>query len=243
MIEGIRNFLHNATTGVKVTVVGFLVLVVAILVVALVNLLKPEPIMDTHVEVENFSEETGVPEGYQVNIEKLMWSAIESNNAFDGTVFTDAKVREGSYNEVVNGDSVTAKFIIDIPSMKYSFAVTASWTKNRPDMKDPSIYVECPHYLDVIYTDTKCIAVTPVEQVQRYLPHYDYIEGGRLVSVELRQYDVFQEHAGESYLAINVDACGDTKLLETGKNVTVKWLKSIYLDPNDYYMEVLDTCR
>jgi len=242
-MEGIKNFLRNASTGLKVAVGGFLALVLVIIVVAIVVLVTPGPVEDTHVEVANFEEATEVPDDYQTNIQKLMWGAIESNDALNNVVFTDAEVRKGSYSETTSGGATIAKFIIDVPSMRYSFAVTASWADGNVDTEDKSIYLECPHYLDVIYTDTKCIAATPIEQVERYLPHYDYVSDGKLVSVMKRKYDVFQEHAGEPYLAISVNACGDAGVMEAARNVVVQWLKSIYLDPNDYYLEVLDTCQ
>ncbi|MBQ2660973.1 hypothetical protein IJF93_02780 [Candidatus Saccharibacteria bacterium] len=243
IVESIKNFFRYSSVGARVGVVTFLLFDLIVIVVAVVILTRPAPGEDSHVEITNFDEVAAVPEDYQTNVQNLIWKAIESNDVFKDVVFTDAVVRADSYNEVTNGEVVTAKFIVDIESMHYSFAVTASWQKGNTNVDDKSIYVECPHYLDVIYTDTKCIAMTPEEQVGRYLPHYDYVGDGRLLSVTMRQYDTFQERAGEPYLAIEVNACGNESLLEAGKTATVKWLKSIYLDPNDYYMETLDVCR
>lgn len=243
IIEGIKNFWRNSTVGIKVVVIGGVIGIVAIMIISAVVLLTPKPVEDSHVEVENFDDITAVPEDYQVDIQKLMWQAIEVNSALDGIVFTDAQIREGSYKEVVNDKTVSAKFIIDVPSMKYSFAVSASWSEGNTEVDDKSIKVGCPYYLDVIYTDTKCIAESPIEQVERYLPHYDYVGGDRLVSVEKRKYDIFQEHASEPYLAVSVKACADAGLMNAARDATVQWLKSRFLDPNDYYMEVIDTCR
>lgn len=243
LLDGIKSFWKNASTGVKIGVVSFLLLMIMVVVVSVIMLLRPRPVEDTHINVTNFEELVQVPEDYQTNIQKLMWRAIEASGVGDNVVFADAVVRDGSYSETTRGDVVTARFIIDIESMRYSFAVEANWSKTNPNVDDQNIHIECPHYLDVIYTDTKCIAATPIEQVSRYLPHYEYLDGGQMMNVTMRKYDIFQEHSAEPYLAVEVNACGDDGILSSGKNKTVQWLKSIYLDPNDYYVEVLDTCQ
>lgn len=228
--------------GMKVTIVVFLLVVLVSVIVALVVLLTPKPVEDERVEVVNFNTGTNVPVNYQSNVRRLIGNVMKASGALNAEMYVDATVREGTYREMSDDDGVRASFIIDVPSFKYSFAVMTNWSINEPDPTDKNVRVECPYYLDVIYTDTKCIAETPVEQVQRYLPHYEDLGGGTL-SVEMRKYDAFQENANEPYLALSVRACGDTGILEAAQSRVVKWLKSRYLDPNDYHMEVLDICR
>lgn len=242
--EAVVNFYKYGPTKSKVVVTLGLIGILLIIVISIVGILMVAGVFedDTHINVVNESEIEEVPKDYKNSMLKTIWAAIESSNDITGVEFEDAVVREGSYNSSAEDGLTVANFILDIEALHYSFDVTATWREGVDSGKDPDIQVRCPYYLDVIYTDTKCIAQSPIEQLERYLPHYEYLRDDLMYSVELHKYDSFQEHAGEQYLAVRVKACKNAELLDRAVEETKKWIKSVYLDPNDYYWEPIDSC-
>lgn len=240
--ETISNFYKYAPTKSRIVVsLGFLGLLAIIIISVIGIILKNfKPVEDTHITLTNPSIIANVPLSHQTAILKSIWSAIDSDNDFSGIIYEDAAIRDNSYTETISNGITTANFIIDIESLHYSFAVLAHWSNNSSS--DPDVHISCPHYLDVIYTNTKCVAQSPLDQLRRYLPHYENLSNGELYDVKLRTYDNFQAHAGEQYLAISAKACGNSAILDEALSNTKAWLKSIYLDPNDYYLEPIDSC-
>lgn len=243
MFKAIKNFWQYGSIQAKAGVIIFCIFNLVIIIIAIVNLLAPILKEDYNVQVANFDETTNVPKDYQEYIQKLIWKKIENNMDISGVVYEDAKVRDSSYQEETEGEVVTASFIIDIEKLRYSFAVAVRWNTNKKSIVDPDIQITCPHYLDVIYTDTKCIATTPAAQISRYLPHYETIPDGKKISINFRVYEFYQAYAGEQYLAVEVKACQNAETISLAKSAAINWIKSIYLDPNDYHMEIVDSCH
>lgn len=235
-MDNLKTFLNNVPLKAKIGAVVALVLAVAILLVITVASNQTEPQSDTLVNVENFEDTTTVPDGYKAVIESSIGDMIRSNSGLSTLEFNDAVIRDGTYKETINGDDRSANFIVDIESLHYSFAVNVSWVDKKNSLKDPDVIITCPHYLDVIYTDKKCIAQSPRTQLERYLPHYGKVRGVK--------YAVnFQQVVDSSYLRIEIPACNDPALIEEAKTDVKKWIKSIYLDPNDYEIGSINTCR
>lgn len=195
----------------------------------------------TLAEITNYSETANIPVGYRDEIDKRIGVIINEHLENVGLVFSEAVIREGTYQEKEGEFSTNAKFIVDVPELKYSFQVDVIWSnktdKNEEKTQDPDITIKCPHYLDVIYTDTKCIVQTPEQQLERYLPYYEDLDSGQRFGVSMKKF------GGEPYVAVEVKSCGDTSVAERAVNATKKWMKSIYLDPNDYTIKPLDICK
>ena len=242
MFESIKNFIRYGSMKAKLIIASVVVIIIGALVIFVINAL-PKPEGTSLVRVDNFAE-THVPDEYQTIISKAIQNILASNDESTSVSFSDGVIREDSYQEYSNETSTSAKFIIDFDSLHYSFQVNTSWMRNNISTDDPEIVISCPHYRDVIYTDKKCIASSPQAQLSRYLPHYEYITRAKVkLSVSERKYDSFQKNAGGSYLATELKACGNQSLKESAETAVVSWIKSIYLDPNDYKIEVIDTCR
>ena len=232
----VKNFWQNIDAKAKVllTIVAVVVLVIAVWSVIM---LIPEAQMDRRVTVTNYSDENvSVPRGYQQYISERIGDILRKSTMLDETETADGKIREGTYSESTDGDIVTAAFIVDVESVKQSFDVKVIWLKGKDIGDDPNVTITCPYYTDVIYTDTKCQVTTPENQLKRYLPHYDYIDDTK--------YAVnYQRYTDQMYLRIEIAACGDANLQKSAIDETKNWLKSRYLDPNDYKIETVDTCR
>lgn len=216
------------------SVLGMFLLVVIVAVIA-----SNKTVVDkvAPINIADFEDATSMPKGYRSEVERSISDIIKKNSETSGLVFSDAIIRDGTYKEEAEGDAVKARLIVDIDSLHYSFEVEATWPKNVGDGEpvDPDVVIKCPHYLDVIYTDTKCIAQSPQQQLRRYLPHY-----GRVGDVK---YAVdFKRYVDKTYLRIEIPACSNVVLLEEAKESVKKWLKTIYLDPNDYEITTINTC-
>lgn len=238
-MEGVRNFWQNANAGIKsLVIIASLVFIVAI--AAFIISLIPEEQFDSRVTVENFGEVANLPKGYKKYIQDNIGNILKENSIVDASETANAVVREGSYSESEKNGARTAEFIVDIENLRQSFAVTVVWaastSADQEKIEDPNVTIECPYYLDVIYTDTKCLAQAPEQQIKRYLPHYDYA-GEVKYAVDLKKY------ADQMYLQVEIPSCGDSSLRESAVEGTKKWLKSRYLDPNDYKIETMDVCR
>ncbi len=217
----------------------FGVFVVVIIVIAMVVLLRTDPKSDSNVLIENYAG-TNVPTGYKDVIQENISNILRRNSIISSTEVVDAEIREGSYKESIDDDLVVSKLIADVESLQYSFQVTVTWWRGMNDNReitDPDVVVECPYYTDVIYKDKKCIAQEPYQQIKRYLPYYQYLGSGQKFGVSLKQFN------DEYYLAVEVKACGDENVTESTVDATKKWIKSMYMDTNDYRIETFDICR
>lgn len=236
--DGLKNFIKYGSTRARVTALALCLFCATVLIVFIVKLLIPEKKSDSHINVTNLSKDISLPRAYLENIQKTIWYRLSSELDLSGAHYEDAVIREGSYSESTSGDIVSAKMIIDLEALHYSFAVTYSYNKKSRVYDDPNITITCPHYTEVIYKDKKCIATTPDIQLERYLPHYDYLPG-----TDTKYAASFKKNGGSSYLAVEVASCGNQAIKDSAVSSVKSWLKSIYLDPNDYKIDTLDVCK
>ncbi len=231
----IRNFYNNADKKLRYIVIGFIVAVIAVILIAIINLL-PKPQSDQRVTITNTDENVHIPESYQNYVQENIGKILRQNGLLDDAGTAEALIREDTYEETEAVDTITAEFIVDIEAVRQSFEVKVIWSRGKDITMDPNVTITCPHYTDVIYTDTKCLVSSPDEQLKRYLPHYDYANDVKYAVNVMKYVD-------ESYLRIEIPACGDEALRNASIDGTKKWLKSLFLDPNDYRIETVDTCR
>ena len=237
-MQNIQASWQNLNKGTKIAIISFISIMILIIIIAIVIKLTPEPVYNSRVTVDNFSEISDLPNGYKRYIQDNIGNILKNSSAIDEAETADAIIRDGSYEEESSGSMIKSEFIIDLESLQYSFAVTVTWpagTNLDQKITDPDVSISCPHYLDVIYTGTKCIAESPTAQLEHYLPHYDRIDGVKYAVIA-------NQYTGKSYVDIEISACGNTELLNSALSSTKKWLKSIYLDPNDYDIKTTDIC-
>lgn len=230
-----RNFIDNSTVGMKVVVVLFIIMCILAVVLAVISNIKNQE-RGPGIPITNFSEVSDAPEEYQINTEQLIWMLTEQNGDVEDLSQYSATIRDGSYSEEADKKTRKAHFIVDIEELRYSFEVTMSWLEGRTKKEDLYVKVQCPYYTDVVYTDTKCVAETPEMQIKRYLPHNEYLDNETLVHVE--ESSVGREHR----LLVKVDACRNQNITDAAIERTVKWVKSIYMNPEDFVIEPYDMC-
>lgn len=245
IVDSVKDFIRYASLRAKIIAVSIIASVCLILVISigvLISRIKPAVPDYNPVEITNYEEATNAPSIQRTMISQHLYDLILEAEGTSNLDLTSAKIREGSYRETKEDNVTRARYIIDIEPLHYSFEINTSWTGGRADSEDPDVSISCPHYIDVIYKDKKCIAETPEQQISRYLPYNEYMSNGEKFHVESRVYDNFQEHAGEQYLAVIVPRCRDEAAKAEALTIFKKWLKSIYLDPNDYHIEAMGKC-
>ena len=240
-MESLRIFIKNMSREAKIVAGGVLAGFLVIIIIAIVVLNRTTVKDVALTEVTNFDEASNMPVGYKNVVNKRIGELINENDDSSDLVFSEATIRNGTYKEDVGDSTTKARFIVDIPELKYSFQVEVVWAsktdKNKEKIEDPDVTILCPHYLDVIYTDKKCIAQDPDQQLKRYLPYYEDLESGQRFGVSMKKF------GGEYYVAVEVKSCGDNSIANSAVNATKQWMKSIYLDPNDYVINALDICK
>lgn len=237
--ERFRNFMQYGTWQAKTAVFGGLGIFLLIIVVAIAALLIPKITNTYLVAIDNYDETINIPEGYYDVVQKNIQNIFVQNGAMDIPTYQDASVREGSYKEKRSDNIVVSDFIIDIESMQYSFKVKVVWVAGESAiLNDPDVTITCPDYTEVIYTEKKCIAETPIQQIKKYLPHTLEIEGG----LEPTFWIDLKKKMNSFYVSVAIRTCGDKQLEEKAVKETKKWIKSRFLDPNDYEIKTTDVC-
>lgn len=232
----VKNFISNSSVWAKIAIVLFFVLILIAIVLAVISTMNMKKEDDTHIDVSNFPEISNAPKEYQIGTEQLIWQLIEQNEPIPDFSDYQAIIREGSYHEETNNNISSADFIIDIEELRYSFEVSLSWPKGQKVYSDPSIKIRCPYYTDVIYTDTKCVAELPTAQIRRYLPHNYYLDNGYRVHIDENS------TGGNFRLLVYINACKDENLIDSAMDYARNWIKTLYIDPDDFRMEAYDTC-
>lgn len=240
----LKNFWKNSSTKAKAFVLSIFGSLLIILIISIISLLnQPKPyVAPQHVNISNWSENLTIPDSLKTEVEQQIWSEIKDEEGITPSTIYDATIRQDSVSK--SDDSTLV--LIDIEPLHYSFRTTITYNESKINQPyyNPGSFIECPYPKEVIFTDKKCPIGTPLSQLQRHLPHYQYLsDESTTFSVTTRTYDSFQKFSGEQYLAVSANSCGDQqKMTETNKLVK-EWLKSLYLDPNDFHIEILDTCE
>jgi len=87
--------------------------------------------------------------------QNLCWT-IGLNTTVDVTEITDANIRESSYHQTYNSNKkvYTTTFLVDIPSLRQTYAVSDKWSPvpaGQSDLSDYSAMVLCPSEEDLVF--------------------------------------------------------------------------------------------
>ena len=152
----LSNLWQNLTKNQKIVFFALLQLVViVVLVVALNTAFGTER---QHVEIENNDVLSNVPKSDRDLLDEQLWNLIQNNVAgVDRSVIDDAVVRDGTYKETNDGEgNLGATFLLDIDSIKQTYAISIVWTTNRSEIVADSVYVDCPPIDQMKYPETVC---------------------------------------------------------------------------------------
>ncbi len=145
----------------------------------------------------------------------------------------DAVIRDGSYSEEIKNEVTTAKFIIDIDSIKQSYVVNFSWsnTENIPN----NIFIECPTIFESKYPDSNCVGMyTTSSSPELYLPYKGTTKSGIQYEISVKQYN-----GGNFYFEVSTKDCQN---LDEAKAAAEVWLNTTPLK-SLYPIEVKRFCN
>lgn len=129
-----------------------------------------------NVEVVN-ENSTPIPSDYWKGVKQEVWNLLEKNvSNLTQSNIDDAVIREGTYSETYNNDIITATFLLDIESLRQTYAITVSWSK-KVDVYD-AIQINCPPRDQMLYPETICYGMyNNTYSLDLYLPYAVYPEG------------------------------------------------------------------
>lgn len=136
----------------------------------------------------------------------------------------DAVIRNGSYSEKTRDGITTAKFIIDIDSIKQSYTVDFSWSDT--ESLSTNIFIECPTVFESKYPDSNCVGMyTTSSSPELYLPYKGTTKSGISYEISVKQYN-----GRDFYFEVSTKNCQN---LDEAKAAAEAWLnttplKSLY---------------
>ena len=168
---------QNLSRNQKIGLAVVFEVIFVVVVVALVNLaLQPE----LNVAVTN-EKETPIPEQQWEGVKKEVWHLVEDNveNATRANI-DDAEIRDGTYEETTENNITTAQFLLDIDSIRQTYAVTVSWS-DAVELHD-YVAIDCPPVEKMKYEDAVCYGMyNNTYSLDLYLP---YIKKGEVQNPE-----------------------------------------------------------
>lgn len=227
----------NPSKKAKIVLLSLAVIFALVIIISVIALIIPKN-PSTHIHIDNFSEITSAPDEYRKLIEDTIWNTIQNHSEITQKDLSNATIRKGSSSEDTDGNLVTTSFLVDLESLHYTFRVTFFWNNSQKKVpSDPTISVTCPSADEIIYDDFVC----PIDAslaIRNHLPHEETLKDGTQINLTLKRYDTYQNHAGESYLAISLPTCNSYNQLLEAKNLTEKWLGSLHLDASNLRLEI-----
>lgn len=225
MFENLKN---NLSKGQKT---GIILIIEAIFVAVVIFLVHSALQPELNVEVAN-QNETPIPTEQWNGVKKQIWHLIEDN--VDGVTKTnidDAVIRDGTYEEETNNEITTAKFLLDIDSIKQTYAVTVSWS-DTVELSD-YVAVDCPSQDMMKYPDTVCYGMyNDTYSLDLYLPY--------LVRGEMNDSDVpnsplylITGSEEEKTITVMVSVCDAEKY----KKEAMNYLRSTPIKLSEYTIE------
>lgn len=232
------SFFQSLSKQAKIFLFSTLGLFLIILIISITSILSQKDSGSDYIRIDNFSENTSAPNGYRRYIEDTIWQTIAQQDGVTREDLASATIRQGSTTGQVDNDITTTSFLVDIESLHYTFRITFNWNqKTNKIPTDPYISVTCPKPEEVIYTETRC-PIDATLQLRDYLPHELTLSDGTQINLTLERYAEYQNHGNEQYLFVSLPTCNNYNQLLESKEITERWLNSLYADMSNLRIEV-----
>lgn len=222
-----KDLMENLSRNQKI---GIMVVLQAIIIVVIVVCVNMAMAPRDYVGIVN-ENEAAIPDERWEGIKNELWYLIAANvDGADKSDIDDAEVREGTYEETVEGDITTARFLLDIDSLKQTYAVTVSWS-DEVELSD-SLAIDCPRASEMKYPETVCYGMfNDSYSLDLYLPYEAYPAGYENEDDEplAPNYSISDDQY-EKKIDIMVSACDAEKY----KKEALDYLNSVPIDLNSY---------
>lgn len=248
MLNNFVNFYHNLDKKFKVifwVIFADLLIIIAIAILFFIYRLNNEPNNITITNWNDYASE--VPVDYKKATEQGITHILTAYNNISIETKSDAVIRPQSYYaaKVPNSSNIKVSFLVDIESLQYSFEVKYTYNSSLKKTNDLQVIVSCPYSSDIKYTNTRCRSSNnPFNEALKYLPYTSKLPNSSAkVTIKNQTYGSNGKHPNSQYLAVSVNSCDNSAIIEEGKTFIQSWLKERYLDPSDFYYEVFNTCE
>lgn len=210
-----KDFWNNLKRWQKVSIIGSVLIVLAIIITSVIMIINSEP----KVKI-NFGDGVNIPGDERMKIRKKMVGVIHDNtdNFNENAVYT-GNARD--YNELSEGGTTTAAFVVDFDEIKESYSVIVTWPD--PDNGVPNIIISCP-LLDSKYPETACSTESnSSKDIVSFLPYEGTDSAGKQYKITVGYF------ANEPYLEIMTDG-NAPDAIEAAK----KWMTLFNFNPDDH---------
>ena len=206
-----RNLMENLSKGQKI---GLLVVCQAVFVVVLVLIVQGLMNGREYVKIEDTAG-VNLPEKVREFVADNIWETIKGNvENVSRNDIDDVVVREETYSETVEDDEdlVRANFIVDIDSIKQTYAISAGWSRGGEVVYE--VIVNCPPIDEMKYPETVCYGdYNNSFSLDLYLPYAVYKDGYDMdddaaMDDEVVAPDIYiTGDADEKYIDVMVSKC------------------------------------
>ena len=173
MNNDLRVAYTNLSKKQKICLLFFFQVIIIIIIVSILHVfLQPK----NHIVVQDDDNwaNSNIPQKNIDIFEKTLWDLISShNNSANESIIDDVVIRDGSYSEIEQDDSMSANFIIDIDSIKQTYVVSIGWPKNKnnDDITYNDVVIDCPPQNQMKYPETVCYGMyNNTYSLDLYLP-------------------------------------------------------------------------
>lgn len=223
----------------KIIIILMIAMIGFVVVMVVVNRVIEE--RSQNIIIENYNEYlSGAPNNYKKTLLSEVYRAIKDSLPLDvdeDTFVSDARIRDDSYEEIVEDDIVSASFLLDIDSLKMTYDVAFSWSKDKKETLPDSVIVNCPPIYDMKYPETTCYGMyNETSSPELYLPYTTYKDDGTAkyqITITPELY----------FINIYTNACGNTDLIEQYKKEALTWLQSTPIHYKNYSLYYDDVCN
>lgn len=215
-----RKFYKNPIFYIVILVIGL----ASFLIIFLLN--RPPKI-----SIQNLDEiNSSLSSSDQKRIEDRLLLVLKNSEYFKNVDINDIYIRPESYHEE-NIDGITEiSFLVDIDSMKVTYAVDLLSSPNNSEYFD-DVIVNCPKFNETKYPETVCHGMNgSSDDINLNLPYTSTIDGHEF-TVFMRD-DFYDVPVLETYIP---DICFNVELGEKAEAEVLRWIKDdLYLNPDDY---------
>ena len=250
MLNNFVNFYHNLDKKSKVifwVVFVDLIIIIALAVIFFIYRLNNEPRNITITNWDEYASE--VPDDFHKAVLESITSVLTNYNNVSIENHYNATIRNDSYmatNSQKNSDITNVSFLVDIEELQQSYQIEFSYNKDNRQNRSSYVSVSCPIFTYIIYPDSKCrTSESPYSVLDlHYLPYDGYLpQSNAKFTIKKQIYGTNGAHPKSPYLAVSVNSCDNTTIIQEAKEYIPVWLKERYLNPNDFYYEVFNTCE
>lgn len=183
---------------------------------------------------------SSAPDDYEKTLLAQIYAVAKDSLPADtdeNTFIHDAEIRKDSFTENKENGVTSTHFLLDIDSLKMTYAVDFAWSKDKKKILSDSIVVNCPPISEMKYPETKCYGMyNNTSSPELYLPYTAFTDDGQIK---------YQVTLSEDLYIINIytNACNDKSLENEYKEEALKWLKSTPINYQNYSLYYNNVCK